>query len=170
VVTDGPYAESKDLVTGNLVVEASSLEEATELARDCQSSNSTDPSKFARFSKRRREQVDEAARAGALADDLFRRESARLLAALTRLLAANVALAEDVVQEALLSALQAWRFGLPEDPQGWILKTARNKAIDEIRRQARFGRISEELAAAPTLSDRIDAALSDEGTARINWR
>jgi hypothetical protein len=35
VVTDGPYAESKDLVTGNLVVEAASLQEATELARDC---------------------------------------------------------------------------------------------------------------------------------------
>jgi hypothetical protein len=35
IVTDGPYAESKDLVTGNLVVEAASLEQATELARDC---------------------------------------------------------------------------------------------------------------------------------------
>ncbi len=35
VVTDGPYAESKDLVTGNLVIEAGSLDEATEVARDC---------------------------------------------------------------------------------------------------------------------------------------
>jgi hypothetical protein len=35
VVTDGPYAESKDLVTGNLVIEAPSLEVATELAADC---------------------------------------------------------------------------------------------------------------------------------------
>jgi len=35
VVTDGPYAESKDLVSGTLVVEAASLQEATELARDC---------------------------------------------------------------------------------------------------------------------------------------
>ncbi|HKA87524.1 MAG TPA: YciI family protein [Haliangiales bacterium] len=35
VVTDGPFAESKDLVTGSLVLEAASLEEATELARDC---------------------------------------------------------------------------------------------------------------------------------------
>jgi hypothetical protein len=35
VVTDGPYAESKDLVSGTLVLEATSLEEATELARDC---------------------------------------------------------------------------------------------------------------------------------------
>ena len=35
VVTDGPYAESKDLVTGSLVMEAASLEEATELAHDC---------------------------------------------------------------------------------------------------------------------------------------
>jgi hypothetical protein len=35
VVTDGPYAESKDLVSGTLVIEAASLEEASELARDC---------------------------------------------------------------------------------------------------------------------------------------
>jgi hypothetical protein len=35
VVTDGPYAESKDLVSGTVVVEAASLDEATELARDC---------------------------------------------------------------------------------------------------------------------------------------
>ena len=35
VITDGPYAESKDLVTGNLVIQAPSLEKATELARDC---------------------------------------------------------------------------------------------------------------------------------------
>jgi hypothetical protein len=35
VVTDGPYAESKDLVSGTLIVEAASLQEATELARDC---------------------------------------------------------------------------------------------------------------------------------------
>jgi hypothetical protein len=35
IVTDGPYAESKDLVTGSLIIEATSLEEATELAKDC---------------------------------------------------------------------------------------------------------------------------------------
>ena len=66
-----------------------------------------------------------------LVADLFRRESAHLLAALTRLFGpSHLALIEDVVQDALLSAMQAWRFGLPRDPKAWILETAKNRAID----------------------------------------
>jgi RNA polymerase sigma-70 factor (ECF subfamily) len=98
----------------------------------------------------------------AVLDGLFRRQSSRLIAALTRLLGpAHIALAEDVVQEALLVALQAWRFGVPDDPHAWILKVARNKAIDEIRRRARAGRLSEQLG------ERVDAALS-EGSDNAN--
>ncbi len=110
---------------------------------------------------------DESA-ARALTADLFRRESARILASLTRLLGPKyVTLAEDVVQDALLSALQAWRFEVPEDPRGWILKTAKHKAIDEIRRQSRLGRISSQLALDPTLAERVDAALSEDGDSRL---
>ena len=54
-------------------------------------------------------------------DARFRRESGRILAALVRRLGPDhLALAEDVVQDALLSAMSAWRFGLPEDPTAWL--------------------------------------------------
>ena len=76
---------------------------------------------------------------GELVADLFRRESGRLVAALTRVLGpAHLALAEDVVQDALVSAMQAWRFGLPRDPVAWILQVARNRAIDLLRRDRRL--------------------------------
>ncbi|MCU1283089.1 MAG: polymerase sigma-70 factor, subfamily, partial [bacterium] len=65
------------------------------------------------------------AKATELVEDLFRRESAHLVSALVRLLGpSNVALAEDVVQDALMSAMQAWRFGPPSDPKAWILRVA----------------------------------------------
>jgi RNA polymerase sigma factor (sigma-70 family) len=96
----------------------------------------------------------------ALVEDLFRRESSHLIAALTRLLGpSNLSLAEDVVQDALLSAMQAWRFGLPRDPKAWILKTAKNRAIDVIRRDRRFTSMPE-LESEWTLAGAVDSALS----------
>ena len=68
--------------------------------------------------------------AHALAADLFRRESARMTASLLRLFGpAQLDLVEEVVQEALLEALQAWRARLPDDPVAWLLKTAANRAL-----------------------------------------
>ena len=49
----------------------------------------------------------------------------------------SIPLAEDVVHDALVSAMHAWRFGLPQDPKGWIIRAARNRAIDIIRREQR---------------------------------
>src|SRR5919106_2656296 len=73
-----------------------------------------------------------------LVEDLFRDEHAHLVAALTRTLGtSNLPLAEDVVQDALVSAMQAWRFGPPRDPKAWIVRAARNRAIDIIRRERR---------------------------------
>jgi RNA polymerase sigma-70 factor (ECF subfamily) len=73
-----------------------------------------------------------------LVEDLFRRESAHLVAALARLLGpAHLALAEDVVQDALVSAMHAWRFGPPADPKAWILQVAKHRAIDLLRRDRR---------------------------------
>src|ERR687897_1521146 len=73
-----------------------------------------------------------------LVEDLFRNEHAHLVAALTRTLGtSNLALAEDVVQDALMSAMHAWRFGPPPDPKGGIVRAARNRAIDIIRRERR---------------------------------
>lgn len=73
-----------------------------------------------------------------LVEDLFRREYAHLVSALTRVLGpSNIALAEDVIQDALVSAMRAWRFGPPRDPKAWIIRAAHNRAIDIIRRDRR---------------------------------
>jgi RNA polymerase sigma factor (sigma-70 family) len=61
-----------------------------------------------------------------------------LTAALVRMLG-DFDLAEELVQEALLEAIQHWpREGIPEKPGAWLLTTARRKAVDQLRRQARF--------------------------------
>lgn len=82
-----------------------------------------------------------------LVDHLFRHESGRMIAALTRVFGThNLGMVEDVVQEAFLKAAQTWRFGqLPDHPGAWLMRVARNKAIDIIRRE-RYQRIySQEL-------------------------
>jgi RNA polymerase sigma-70 factor (ECF subfamily) len=68
---------------------------------------------------------------------LFRHESARMIAALTRVFGVhNLALAEDVVQDALCRALEVWKFrGVPENPSAWLMATAKNRAIDVLRRE-----------------------------------
>jgi RNA polymerase sigma factor (sigma-70 family) len=96
-----------------------------------------------------------------LVEDLFRTEYAHLVAALTRTLgASNLPLAEDVVQDALVSAMQAWRFGPPRDPKAWIVRAARNRAVDIIRRERRGMLLTPELARMSAATDTIDAALA----------
>jgi RNA polymerase sigma factor (sigma-70 family) len=70
-------------------------------------------------------------------DHLFRRESGRMVAALTRIFGVhNLALAEDVVQDAFCRALEVWRIrGVPENPSAWLMATAKNSALDVLRRQ-----------------------------------
>ena len=76
-----------------------------------------------------------------LVEGLFRRSYGRLLAALTRTFGPErLPLAEEVVQEALLRALETWPYrGVPEDPEGWLVRVARNGALDRLRRDAAFG-------------------------------
>ena len=72
-------------------------------------------------------------------DLLFRRESGRTVATLIRVLG-DFDLAEEAVQEAFATALERWpRDGLPDNPGAWITTTARNRAIDRLRRE-RVGR------------------------------
>jgi RNA polymerase sigma factor (sigma-70 family) len=68
---------------------------------------------------------------------LFRHEAGRMVAALTRLFGLrNLALAEDVVQDALCRALEVWKFsGVPENPSAWLMAAARNRAVDILRRE-----------------------------------
>src|SRR5207249_591502 len=94
-------------------------------------------------------------------EDLFRKEYAHLVSALTRVLGpSNIPLAEDVVHDALVSAMHAWRFGLPQDPKAWIIRAARNRAIDIIRREQRHRSFLPELATTTALTGTIEAALA----------
>jgi RNA polymerase sigma factor (sigma-70 family) len=72
-----------------------------------------------------------------LGDHLFRRESGRIVATLTRIFGVqNLALAEDVVQDAFCRALEVWKFrGVPENPSAWLMVTAKNRALDVLRRE-----------------------------------
>jgi RNA polymerase sigma-70 factor (ECF subfamily) len=71
-------------------------------------------------------------------DDVFREEWGRVLATLVRLLG-DIELAEDAAQEAFVSAAERWpRDGEPANPSGWLIATARNRAIDRIRRERTF--------------------------------
>jgi RNA polymerase sigma factor (sigma-70 family) len=68
---------------------------------------------------------------------LVREEGTRVLATLTRV-TGSLDLAEDVTQDAVLRALETWpRDGVPENPRGWLVVTAKRRAIDLIRREAR---------------------------------
>lgn len=75
-----------------------------------------------------------------LIDQLFRRESGKMIATLTRLVGFhNIDLAEDMVQEALVKALRIWEAdGIPTNPAGWLVQVARNLAIDYLRREKNF--------------------------------
>jgi RNA polymerase sigma-70 factor (ECF subfamily) len=71
-------------------------------------------------------------------ETLYRSESGRVLATLLRLLG-DLDLAEEAMHEAFAAALETWpRTGIPEKPRPWLISTARFKAIDKMRRRARF--------------------------------
>ena len=72
-----------------------------------------------------------------LHEHLFRHEAGRMTASLTRLFGVqNFALVEDVVQDAFCRALEIWKLrGVPPNPSAWLMTTARNRALDVIRRE-----------------------------------
>ena len=71
----------------------------------------------------------------ALVDHLFRRQAGQMVARLTRSLGSrHLGLAEDAVQDALITALQQWPFrGVPDQPEAWLYLVAKNRALDRLR-------------------------------------
>ena len=68
-------------------------------------------------------------------EKVYRTDWGRIIATLIRLYG-DFELAEDVAQEAFAAAVDQWRSeGIPENPRAWIIQTARNKAVDRIRRR-----------------------------------
>jgi RNA polymerase sigma factor (sigma-70 family) len=83
-----------------------------------------------------------------MVDHLFRNEAGKMVAVLTRLFGfPNIEQAEDIVQDTMIAALETWKFGkIPPNPQAWLYHTAKNKAIDIIRRQQVKHKIDHELS------------------------
>jgi RNA polymerase sigma-70 factor (ECF subfamily) len=75
-----------------------------------------------------------------LVDHLFRHESGKMVAVLSRLLGLqNLETAQDIVQDTLLQAMNTWSFSsVPDNPTGWLYRVARNKAIDFLRREKKI--------------------------------
>jgi RNA polymerase sigma-70 factor, ECF subfamily len=100
-------------------------------------------------------------------DAVWRIESARLIATLARMVG-DVGVAEDLAQDALVSALEQWpESGVPDKPGAWLMATAKNRAIDLLRRRKRLEIKHAELGrdldaeAERTVTD-LDAALDDD--------
>src|SRR6187455_3299965 len=88
-------------------------------------------------------------------DDIYRSDSRRVLATLIRLLG-DFDRAEEAMHDAFIAAVEKWPSeGVPENPRAWLVSTGRFKAIDVMRRRARFD------AALGELASRIEAATSD---------
>src|SRR6188472_2560780 len=82
--------------------------------------------------------AEDAARIRQQVDDLYRVESRRVLATLIRLLG-DFDLAEEALHDAFIAAVEQWpREGVPENPRAWLVSAGRFKAIDALRRRARF--------------------------------
>ena len=107
-----------------------------------------------------------------LGDHFFRREAGRMVAVLTRIFGVhNLALAEDVTQDALCRALEVWKLrGIPDNPSAWLLATAKNRALDALRRERtartfapELGRLLEsDWLLAPALEELfLDSAIRD---------
>jgi RNA polymerase sigma-70 factor (ECF subfamily) len=94
-------------------------------------------------------------------ETLYRSESGRILATLVRLLG-DLDLAEEVMHEAFAAAVESWpQTGIPDKPRPWLISTARFKAIDGMRRRARFDGVQRDLIVH--MESRVtDASLEDE--------
>ena len=83
----------------------------------------------------------------AILDQVYATESRRILATLIRLLGGDFDLAEEALHEAVIAAMEHWpKDGVPDNPRAWLVTTGRFKAIDRIRRRARFDTDLDELA------------------------
>ena len=99
-------------------------------------------------------------------DALWRIEAARLIAALTRRVR-DVGLAEELAQDALVSALEEWpRSGIPDNPAAWLMTTACNRGIDQLRRarvrEGKYALIGHELEMEQQLSGATVEGAADE--------
>ncbi len=85
-----------------------------------------------------------------LVDHLFRHQAGQMIATLVRVFGPrHIDLAEEVVQEALVKALQLWSYrGIPDNPSAWLIQVAKNRALDRLRREASLQEKANEIVRA----------------------
>ena len=133
IVTDGPFAESKEYLGGFWVIEAADLDAALEWAQGglgglraarSRCGRSRASMTAGRDRPRRRSSGSSATEYGRVVASLIRRFG-------------DIDVAEEAAGEALLAALERWPVdGVPPNPGGWLTTTAGNRAIDRIRRES----------------------------------
>jgi RNA polymerase sigma factor (sigma-70 family) len=81
--------------------------------------------------------VREVTQINELVDHFFRHESGKMVAVLTKIFGTdNLELAEDVVQDSLMEAIEHWQYnGVPDNPSGWLFRVAKNKALNIVNRE-----------------------------------
>jgi RNA polymerase sigma-70 factor (ECF subfamily) len=98
-----------------------------------------------------------------LLDTLYRSESRRILATLVRLLG-EIDIAEDALHDAFKAALEQWPVeGIPANPRSWLVSAGRFKAIDRLRRNARFDTSLDSITGLVDASAKDPSDLADEG-------
>jgi RNA polymerase sigma factor (sigma-70 family) len=110
-------------------------------------------------------------------EPLFRRESGRIVASLSRIFGLdNIELAEDVAQDVFCRALEVWKLrGVPPNPSAWLMKAAKNRAIDLLRRERtarnlvpELGRLLEsEWTLVPTVNEVFTAEAIEDDQLRM---
>ena len=125
LMTDGPFVDSKEFLAGLILVEAENLDGALAVAAELQELDVTAAIEV-------RPVLEQEL--GVL-EDVFRDQWGRVLATLVGVLG-DIELAEDAAQESFALAAERWpRDGQPVNPTGWLIATARNRAVDRIRRE-----------------------------------
>ena len=109
--------------------------------------------------------MTELATRGAI-EAVWRIESARLLGGLVRMVR-DVGLAADLAQEALVTALERWpETGIPDNPGAWLMATAKNRAVDQLRRKQMLdrahGEIASDVGARPAVRPDLEAAIDED--------
>lgn len=91
---------------------------------------------------------------------IYREESGKIISVLTKLFGpAHLELAEDVVQDAFIEAIEKWGNHLPDNPKGWIYTAAKNKAINAVKRDGHLQKYQSEMAHFLTSEWTANAAL-----------
>ena len=176
ITTDGPFAETKETLGGFYLVEAADLDEAIAYAAMIPGAKARlhrGPPGLGLRDHRRRAGGHGIGReltpgtiaapltgsdaAHEIVDRLFREEQGRAVATLIRV-TGDFDLAEEAVQDAFISALETWPSrGVPDNPGAWITTTARNRAIDRLRRRKRLVEKTEALAREATIESELEA-------------